>query len=587
MAFDGITIANIAKELNDTLTGGRIYKIAQPESDELLLTIKTADGGQKRLLISASASLPLIYLTGNNKPSPMTAPGFCMLLRKHLQNGRITRITQPGLERILHIHVEHLDEMGDLCQKRLIVEIMGKHSNIIFVNDQNMIIDSIKHISGMVSSVREVLPGRDYFVPATQNKADPLSVSLESFKQHITSHAMPVYKAVYSSYTGLSPVIAHEICARADVDGDTSTASFTESPEGASMLSRLYHAFDKIMKQVKEGCFSPGIVYENGNPVEYAAIPLLSYREADRREFTSISGLLESYYAEKNQLSRIRQKSVDLRKIVQTALERNVKKYDLQLRQMKDTEKKDKYRIYGELLNTYGYNITPGTASMEALNYYTNEMITIPLDPLLTPSENAKKYFDKYGKLKRTYEALSTLTLEVKEEIDHLESIQTALDIALLEEDLIQIKEELIESGYIRRKGGSKKVKITSRPFHYISSDGFHMYVGKNNFQNDELTFKFAAGNDWWFHAKGIPGSHVIVKTKGEELPDSTFEEAARLAAHYSKGRGQEKVEIDYLEKKNVKKPNGSKPGFVVYYTNYSMMIDSDISRIRKIDNES
>lgn len=583
MAFDGITIANIAKELNDTLTGGRIYKIAQPENDELLLTIKTTDGGQRRLLISASASLPLIYLTEKNKPSPMTAPGFCMLLRKHLQNGRITKITQPGLERILHIHIEHLDEMGDLCQKRLIIEIMGKHSNIIFVNDQNMIIDSIKHISGMISSVREVLPGRDYFVPLTQDKADPLKPFLEDFKQRITSKAIPIYKALYSSYTGLSPVISHEICTRGGVDGDCSTAFFLESPEGETTLSALYQAFVKIMQQVKDGNFFPNIVYENGNPAEYASVLLFSYGEADRREFSSISELLEAYYAEKNQLSRIRQKSVDLRKIVQTALERNVKKYDLQLRQMKDTEKKDKYRIYGELLNTYGYHVTPGAASMEALNYYTNEMITIPLDPLLTPSENAKKYFDKYGKLKRTYEALSTLTLEVKEEIDHLESIQTALDIALLEEDLIQIKEELIESGYIRRKSGSKKIKITSKPFHYISSDGFHMYVGKNNFQNDELTFKFASGNDWWFHAKGMPGSHVIVKTNGDELPDSTFEEAARLAAHYSKGRSQDKVEIDYLEKKNVKKPNGSKPGFVVYYTNYSMMIDSDISNISLI----
>ncbi|MBQ8039810.1 MAG: DUF814 domain-containing protein, partial [Lachnospiraceae bacterium] len=231
-----------------------------------------------------------------------------------------------------------------------------------------------------------------------------------------------------------------------------------------------------------------------------------------------------------------------------------------------------------------GYGVEPGAKSMEALNYYTNEMITIPLDPQLTATENAKKYFDKYGKLKRTYEALSKLTLEVKEEIDHLESIQNALDIALLEEDLTQIKEELIESGYIHRKGGNKKVKITSKPIHYISSDGFHMYVGKNNYQNEELTFKFANGGDWWFHAKGMPGSHVIVKTNGEELPDSTFEEAARLAAFYSKGKGQEKVEIDYVERKHVKKPNGSKPGFVVYYTNYSMMIDCDISNIKLAD---
>lgn len=585
MAFDGITIANITKELNDTLTGSRIYKIAQPENDELLLTLKTTDGGQQRLLLSASASLPLTYLTGSNKPSPMTAPGFCMLLRKHLQNGRITKITQPGLERILQIHVEHLDEMGDLCKKTLIVELMGKHSNIIFVNDQNMIIDSIKHISGMVSSVREVLPGRDYFIPLTQEKDDPLSASPTLFKQRMTSKAMPIYKAIYSSYTGLSPVISQEICVRAGIDGDISTAVFTESPEGEAMISNLYQAFDQVMDQVRKGLFAPVIVYENGSPKEFASIPLLSYKEADCQSFSSISALLEQYYAEKNRISRIRQKSVDLRKIVQTALERNIKKYDLQLRQMQDTEKKDKYRIYGELLNTYGYNVSPGSKSMEALNYYTNEIITIPLDPLLSPSENAKKYFDKYGKLKRTYEALSTLTLQVKEEIDHLESIQTALDIALLEEDLTQIKEELIESGYIRRKGGSKKVKITSKPFHYISSDGFHIYVGKNNYQNDELTFKYASGNDWWFHAKGIPGSHVILKTEGKELPDRAFEEAAKLAAYYSKGREQEKIEIDYLEKKNVKKPNGSKPGFVVYYTNYSMMIDADISRLKPVEN--
>jgi len=584
MAFDGITIANITKELNDTLTGSRIYKIAQPENDELLLTLKTADGGQKRLLLSASASLPLVYLTESNKPSPMTAPGFCMLLRKHLQNGRITGITQPGLERILQIHVEHLDEMGDLCKKTLIIEIMGKHSNIIFINDQNKIIDSIKHISGMISSVREVLPGREYFIPVTQEKDDPLCLSRESFKQRMTARAMPVYKAVYSSYTGLSPVISHEICVRAGIDGDASTAVFTESPEGKAMLSNLYQAFDALMEQVRSGLFTPVIVYENGAPKEFASIPLLSYGEAKSQSFASISALLEQYYAEKNQLSRIRQKSVDLRKIVQTALERNIKKYDLQLKQMQDTEKKDKYRIYGELLNTYGYSASPGSRSIEALNYYTNEMITIPLDPLLSPSENAKKYFDKYGKLKRTYEALSTLTLQVKEEIDHLESIQTALDIALLEEDLTQIKEELIESGYIRRKGGSKKVKITSRPFHYISSDGFHIYVGKNNYQNDELTFKFASGNDWWFHAKGMPGSHVILKTEGKKLPDRAYEEAARLAAYYSRGRGQEKIEIDYLEKKNVKKPNGSKPGFVVYYTNYSMMIDCDISNLKQLD---
>mgnify|MGYP002510790323 CR=1 FL=1 len=584
MAFDGITVAAVVKELKDTLTGGRIYKIAQPENDELLFTIKTPDAGQQRLLLSANASLPLVYLTEKNRPSPMTAPGFCMLLRKHLQNGRITAITQPGLERIIQLHVEHLDEMGDLRHKQLVIEIMGKHSNIIFIDEQDKIIDSIKHISGMISSVREVLPGRPYFIPVTQQKQDPLALNAETFIQAMTAGNLPIHKALYSAYTGISPVLAQEICYRAGIDGDQSTALFTSLPEGNGLLNRLYDTFSSLMEQVKKEEFQPVIFYESGAPAEYSALPLSIYDQDKKKEISSISVLLEQYYAEKSAYTRIRQKSVDLRKIVQTALERNLKKYDLQLRQMKDTEKKDKYRIYGELLNTYGYQVPEGSKSMEALNYYTNEMITIPLDPLLTPSENAKKYFDRYGKLKRTYEALSTLTVEVKEEIDHLESIQTALDIALRENDLTQIREELIASGYIRRKGGVKKVKITSTPFHYLSSDGFHIYVGKNNYQNDELTFKFATGGDWWFHAKGMPGSHVIVKAEGKELPDRTFEEAAKLAAHYSKAREQNKVEIDYTEKKNVKKPSGGKPGFVVYYTNYSMAIDPDISGLKQIE---
>ena len=331
-------------------------------------------------------------------------------------------------------------------------------------------------------------------------------------------------------------------------------------------------------------CFN--VVYENGQPVEYAAIRLSSYAQDQSRCFKRISELLEYYYAEKNVITRIRQRSVDLRKIVQTALERNVKKYDLQMKQLQDTEKREKYRVYGELLNAYGYGVETGAKSMEALNYYDDQMITIPLDPMLTAGENAKKYFDKYQKLKRTYEALTTLTRETKEEIDHLSSISTSLDIALREEDLVQIKEELIESGYIRRRSNIKREKITSRPFHYVSSDGYHIYVGKNNYQNEELTFKFATGNDWWFHTKGIPGSHVVVKANGEELPDRVFEEAGRLAAYYSQARGQEKVEIDYTQKKNVKKPNGSKPGFVVYYTNYSLVIDSDITGIEQMGDD-
>ena len=594
MAFDGITIANITSELNKTLPGGRIYQIAQPESDELLLTIKN-HSTQYRLFLSADASLPLVYLTESNKQSPLTAPGFCMLLRKHLQNAKIVAVTQPGLERIIHLELEHLNELGDVCRKKLIVEIMGKHSNIIFCDQDNRIIDSIKHISGMISSVREVLPGRTYFIPRTQDKEDPLDdalLSYETFRTKMQAKPMPLYKALYTSYTGLSPVIAQEICWRAGVDADlpanvlaagAQNETAGDLPSFAPGLTAVHTAFTQMMEQVKSRDFAPMIIYEESRPIEFSALPLTLYADKQPQTFDSISTLLEQYYAQRNIITRIRQKSADLRKIVQTALERNVKKYDLQMKQMQDTEKKDKYKIYGELLNTYGYNVEPGARSLKALNYYTDEMIDIPLDSTLSPQENAKVYFDKYGKLKRTHEALSELTIQVKQEITHLESILAALDIARQEDDLVQIKEELIESGYIRRKGGAKKVKITSKPFHYLSSDGFHLYVGKNNFQNDDLTFKFASGGDWWFHAKQMPGSHVILKTEGQEVPDRAFEEAARLAAYYSKGREQDKVEIDYIQKKHVKKPVGAKPGFVVYYTNYSMVIDTDISGLKEL----
>ncbi len=580
MAFDGVTIAGIVGELKEKLVGNRIYKIAQPEKDELILTVK-GSCGQVRLLMSADASLPLLYLTEKNKTSPMTAPNFCMLLRKHLQNARIISVTQPGLERIVRFELEHLNELGDLCRKYLIIELMGKHSNIIFCDDRDMIIDSIKHISGMVSSVREVLPGRTYFIPKTQDKAELLECTAGETAAVLKAKSLPVYKAVYMGFTGVSPCIAQELCYRAGVDADLPSAELA-----GEALERIVSELGGLADCVKKGRYCFNVVYENGQPVEYAAIRLSSYAQDQSRCFKRISELLEYYYAEKNVITRIRQRSVDLRKIVQTALERNVKKYDLQMKQLQDTEKREKYRVYGELLNAYGYGVETGAKSMEALNYYDDQMITIPLDPMLTAGENAKKYFDKYQKLKRTYEALTTLTRETKEEIDHLSSISTSLDIALREEDLVQIKEELIESGYIRRRSNIKREKITSRPFHYVSSDGYHIYVGKNNYQNEELTFKFATGNDWWFHTKGIPGSHVVVKANGEELPDRVFEEAGRLAAYYSQARGQEKVEIDYTQKKNVKKPNGSKPGFVVYYTNYSLVIDSDITGIEQMGDD-
>lgn len=577
MAFDGIVISNLVCELNQKLLDGRISKIAQPEPDELLLTIKSKKDSYK-LLLSASASLPLIYLTEGNKPSPITAPNFCMLLRKHINGGRITCITQPEMERIIHFEIEHLNELGDICTKQLTIELMGKHSNIIF-RDGDRIIDSIKHISAQISSLREVLPGRLYFIPETQEKKHPLTITEEEFYCFILKKPLPLAKALYSSLTGISPILAEEVCFEADID-----SSLPANALSSLEATHLFHKFYNMMEPVRLQEFQPAIYYQGEEPLEFSSLPLTLYPKAQIETFSSISAVLERYYASKNTITRIRQKSADLRRIVQTAFDRSRKKYELQLKQLNDTDKREKYKIYGELIHIYGYGLPENSKELTAFRYDTNEMITIPLDKELTPQENAKKYFDKYGKLKRTYEALSELIKETESEITHLESVATALDIALLEEDLQEIKEELTAYGYIRRKhNSSKKPKITSKPFHYLSSDGFHIYVGKNNYQNEALTFQFAIGNDWWFHAKGMPGSHVIVKTNGKDVPDRTFEEAARLAAYYSKGRDTKKVEIDYTEKKNVKKVSGGKPGFVIYHTNYSMLIEPDIRKITPI----
>ena len=322
----------------------------------------------------------------------------------------------------------------------------------------------------------------------------------------------------------------------------------------------------------------------------------------EEARYASMSELLETFYAQKNEETRIRQKSADLRHIVQTILERDVHKYDLQCRQIRDTEKRDKYRVYGELLNAYGYSVPAGAGSCVLDNYYTGEKITVPLDPTLTPMQNAKKYFDRYTKLKRTNEALTSLTAEVRSEIEHLESIRTSLDLATNEGDLAQIRKELEDNGFVKRRGtggrqkpgynksGGRKGQArapVSKPLHYVSSDGYDIYVGKNNTQNDALTFHFADPGDIWMHANDMPGSHVILRSGGrpmEEIPDRAFEEAASLAAWYSAGRAQGKVEIDYLYRRNVKKPGGAKPGFVVYYTNYSILARADITGRTEVD---
>ena len=399
----------------------------------------------------------------------------------------------------------------------------------------------------------------------------------------IKAKPMSICKAIYTTFTGVSPLVASELTYRAGMDADQSLLACTDD-EIHHLANHIAWFFDEI----RHNEFHPVIVRKDKRPIEFSAIELTMYQDYEMEHMESISQMLEVFYAERNIYNRIHQKSADLRKIVTTALERNQKKYQLQQKQQKDAEKREKYKLYGELINVYGYNLQDQAKELVCENFYdNNKEIRIPLDPQKTARENSQKYFDKYRKLKRTSEALEVQLAETKAQIDHLESIQNSLNIALSADDLVQIKEELMEYGFIKKHKNGKKQKIKSKPFHYISSDGYDMYVGKNNYQNDELTFKFATGNDWWFHAKKMPGSHVIVKNKGGEMPDRVFEEAGKLAGYYSSGRDSDKLEIDYLQKKNVKKPAGSAPGFVVYYTNYSLTIHPDISGLTLVESSN
>lgn len=571
MALDGIVISNIVFELNQLIQGGRIDKIYQPENDELIISIRNNKNSYK-LLLSALANMPRIHLTDIPKKNPLNPPNFCMLLRKHIIGGKILRVVQPNFERIVEIYIEHLNELGDICNKKLIIEIMGRHSNIIFCEDDNRILDSVKHVSLNISSVREVLPNRIYTYPPAKDKMNPLDeLSLQEFKELLNGKNTIIHKAIYFSFNGISPVISEEICFRSNVNSSTFTSELTDDD-----FNNLYDGFNLFVDVIKNNEYTPNIIIdEDSTYKDFSSIDLSIYADYETITDQSISKTLDNYYAKSSNTSRISQKSSDIKKIITTNLERCYKKLDLQTKQIKDTKSRDKYKMKGELITANIYAIKEGDKELKAYNYYTNEETTIALKPNLSPSENAAKYYNRYNKLKRTFFALTEQIKDTQNEINHLESIQNSLNFVEAEEDIQLIRQELMDYGYLRyRKNKNKKALQKSKPFHYISSDGFDIYVGKNNIQNDELTMKTANSNDWWFHTKEIPGSHVIVKANGKELSDKTFEEAAKLAAFYSKANKSTKVAVDYTLKKHIKKPSGSVPGYVIYHTNYSMYVD-------------
>lgn len=576
MALDGVFIRALKKEFNTVLQDTRLTKIQEPEPNEVLLTCK-GFSGERRLLLSVNASVPRAAIIEGKKESPITAPNFLMVLRKHLGNARFLTVTQPSLERILYFDFEHQNEMGDLKRRRLIMEFMGKYSNLILVDENDVIIDALRHVSPLMSSVRTVYPGRPYFIPETQDKRNPLTENKEAFLANIDMERT-LLKNLCDHYTGLSTGTVSEWLVSKGLHPDA-MPNETDS-------DRFYLVFSELQKTLNEEAFRPTAVFINGKPTAFSAMPIVTYGEnVVLREFDSPSELLESFYRDKAEKDAMNARSADLRKVTKNLMEREAKKQALYEKQLKDTEDRDKYRLYGELLMSFQYNLPEGEKSVTVQNFYDeNRELTIPTDPTLSIRENANRYYDKYNKLKRTEEALAEPLAESREKLSHLESILTSIDFAENERDLKEIRSEMADSGYIRRETGKKPAgKAPSKPHHYRSSDGFDIYVGRNNVQNDNLTFRLAKGNDLFFHVKKAPGSHVILVTDGREVPDRTYEEAGALAAYYSSLRDNEKAEIDYVEKKQVKKPAGAKPGFVVYYTNYSLMASTDVSGIEKI----
>ncbi|NLB40995.1 MAG: fibronectin/fibrinogen-binding protein [Clostridiales bacterium] len=574
MALDGVLLYGLSKELENDLSGGRVDKIQQPEKDEIHLTLRNK-GNNYRLLMSASASHPRIHLTDQTKSNPMVPPMFCMVLRKHLSGGRLIKIQQPSMERILELSFEVINEIGDLGEKTLIIEIMGRHSNIILTNPDGTILDAIKHVDSSISRVREILPGRQYVYPPSQGKTNPLDADLSELEQKLQSSELgnsPV-NILSKSYTGISKTTAEEILHRSEVNNEA--------------LSKTYIDF---FSNVRNNEFIPSLLMDHsGKPKDILPMAYSMFDLVSLKTYSSFSKALDEFYLVRDKMERLQQRTAHLHRVISNNLIRSQKKLALYIEELEKAKDADMHRLYGELITSNIYQIPAKAESVTLLNYYEsdNPMITIALDPTKTPAQNAQTYFKKYNKAKRTEEKQSRLMKETQDEIDYLETINQNLSMCTNESDIMAIREELTQEGYLKDLSRKKKNKgqqtTSTKPHHFLSADGFEIFVGKNNIQNDHLTLKTALPSDLWLHTKTIPGSHVIVKAGGQPISEATLLEAASLAAYYSKARLSTSVPVDYCPRKNVKKPNGAKPGMVIYEHNKTIFVTPSEEKVKKM----
>ena len=564
MALDAVAVSALVDELQ-CLVGGRVDKVHQPERDEIAVYVRTYDSSY-RLVLSASSANPRAHLTEHTKKNPATAPLFCMLLRKHIGSGKITAVEQGGFERIIKISVESYNELGDLTVKYLITEIMGRYSNVILVSEDGTVIDSVKHVDGTVSSVREILPGGVYAPPPPQNK-----VPLTEFGADDTipfDRPVKADKAILSSVAGISPLTAREI-----VYSVFGTTDVNAADVNTNKAAELKLAVMKLGERVRNKDFSPCIITDNatGKLMEFSAVDIRQYeRLASVQSAGSMNEVVDDFYYRRDMHDRMRQKSAGIVKLLNNNIERVSKKLSILERTVKDAENREEYKIKGDLLTANIYRMQEGMKEIEADNFYEpgSAPMKIALDPSLSPSMNAQRYYKKYNKAKTALVEAAKQIEAARADLDYLESTLYVAENAETIEDIDAVKDEMASLGYISRRSKQtrRKAKEKSKPMHFVSSDGFDIYVGRNNTQNDYLTLKFANTSDLWFHTKDIHGSHAVIKLGlDKDVPKNTILEAARLAAYYSQARESAQVPVDYTVIKNVKKPNGAKPGMVIY----------------------
>ncbi|WP_326909286.1 Rqc2 family fibronectin-binding protein [Sedimentibacter sp. MB31-C6] len=581
MSLDGIFLNSIKNNLYNNLIGGRVDKIYQPDKNEIVISIRNG-GGNFKLLLTCASSNPRIHLTNVTRKNPDQPPMFCMLLRKHLTGAHIIDIKQINFDRILEITFECKDELQTTINKSIIIEIMGKHSNIIFLNTESkIIIDSIKRVAENVSSIRQIYPGLTYITPPLTIKLNPTKIIKEDFINAIknANAGVYIYDFIYKTFTGISPFISREICFLSKLNESTYLGELKDEE-----IELLWHSFFMIMNKIKERDFSFHIYSdENFNNFGFYCFDLECLNTYDKKTFENPGDLLDTYYYEQDNKNKIKQRVSSLVKSLNTKIDRDKKKVEKQRNELLNAENREKYKIYGELILA-NLHIVPENNKLKVINYYDSEQkhIYIPLNPRLNLTQNSQKFFKRYNKLKKAEEELLKLIDSSLNEIRYLENVLFSIEECETIEDLNDIYKELISEGFMKKKSKYKKTK-EQKPniLTYMSSEGHEIMVGKNNLQNDFLTFKLGKKDDFWFHAKNIPGSHVILKTNNEELTDEEYVEAAKVAAFYSKGKNSSSVEVDYTKKINVKKPSNSKPGFVIYDTNFSMLVNPDISSVK------